>query len=309
MLMTASPRRRLGLVVALLAAAAVFLATPPSFSAAAEPGDDGTDDEGGTPALRKVLEAANKGFVDARVKLDQLQEAPGSARVAAQGAGGRGMPRLLVEVGHVAAIAYRNGRLQTASMLLESSSPDAFWQRATMADTLARADGKQLRRLADSREQVLRAQGGDRRRDPGADQAARRSWPSARRTPSARCPAAGGGHRTGGFVSTNSPRGQAGAAQLRRLLAQRALLASTTRPRAAASLPRTLHALQPGQGGRLHPAHLVLPQRRRRRAPQGQGLRLRGGTRRLRQRRDRRRPHVRQQPGRVTSCATRAGSA
>jgi peptidoglycan DL-endopeptidase CwlO len=203
-LITASPRPRIALVVALLAAAAVFLTTAPSLPAAAEPGDyTGTDDEGGTPALRKVLDAANKSFVEARIKLtnSKKRQAQLGSQLKELEAG---HTRLLASVGKVAALAYRNGRLKTASLLLESSTPESFWDRATVADTIARADGKQLRRLADSREQVRRAKAAID--SEVREQTKQLTIMTKRREDALRAlTATGGGGRTGGFVSPNSP--------------------------------------------------------------------------------------------------------
>ena len=191
MLMTAMPRRRIALVVALLAAAAVFLTSPGLTSGgqpalAAPGGAPGTDDEGGTPALRKVLDAANKGFIEARVRLDNSKKRQLALGLQLKTLETR-HAQLLVEVGYVAAVAYRNGRLITASTLLESNSPDAFWQRATVADTLARVDGKQLRRLAPP---ATRSTGPRRTSSWKSGSRPNRwpSWPDVRRTPNRRWP-------------------------------------------------------------------------------------------------------------------------
>jgi hypothetical protein len=205
--MTASRRRRSALIVALLAATAIFL-IPAGFlgwgssTAVAAPGGS-TDDEGGTAALRKVLEAANKGFIAAKTKLDNSKKRQKQLTVDLKALEER-HARLSVDAGHVAALAYRNGRMTTASVLLESNSPEAFWQRATVADTLARADGKQLRRLADSREQVLRAKAAIeleiREQTKQLAVMAKRKQDAERALT-----AAGGGGRSGGFVAANSP--------------------------------------------------------------------------------------------------------
>ncbi|HEU4425935.1 MAG TPA: hypothetical protein VFR67_25635 [Pilimelia sp.] len=207
--MTASRRRRTALIVALLAATAVFL-TPSGVpgwgpsTASAAPGDTpGTDDEGGTAGLRKVLEAANKGFVAAKTKLDNSKRRQVQLTGELKGLEQR-HAQLLVDVGHVAALAYRNGRMTTASVLLESNSPDAFWQRATVADTLARADGKQLRKLADSREQVRRAKAAIELEIQ--EQTKQLAVMAKRKQDAERAlAAAGGGRPVGGFVSANSP--------------------------------------------------------------------------------------------------------
>ncbi len=157
MLKTAPSRRRpvLGaaLVAALLAAAANLLVAPHP-PATAQPGDSSTDDEGGSTSLRKVLGAANKGFVEARTKLASSKKRQLQMNLQLRDLELR-HAALAADVGLVAAEAYRNGRLTGMSMLLESNSADAFWQRATVADALARVDAKQLRKLTESRQRIL----------------------------------------------------------------------------------------------------------------------------------------------------------
>ena len=75
------PRGTAAIVTALLSACspeprppAVGRRPPPRYAA---PGDD---DEGGTAALRDQLDAASKGFLDAKAKLGHLGEAPEGAR-------------------------------------------------------------------------------------------------------------------------------------------------------------------------------------------------------------------------------------
>jgi peptidoglycan DL-endopeptidase CwlO len=202
-LKTAKPRRRTALIVALFAAAAVLL-TSPGLPGAAAPGDStGTDDEGGTAALRKVLEAAGRAYSDAKIKLDNSKKRQVALGVQLQQLE-ENHGKLLVEVGHVAAMAYRNGRLTTASMLLDSGSPEAFWQRATVADSLARADGKQLKRLIESSKQLRVAKAAI---DNEVREQTKQLAIMARRKEDAEraLRAAGGGGPAGGFVAANSP--------------------------------------------------------------------------------------------------------
>jgi hypothetical protein len=141
------------LLTAVVLATATMLVNSPGSPVTAAPGDD---DEGGSASLRKVLDAANKGFIEARAKLAaskrrqltmNLQLRDLEVRYAA----------LAADVGLVASHAYRNGRLTGVSVLLESQSADAFWQRATTADAIARVDAKQLRQLTESRQRIISA--------------------------------------------------------------------------------------------------------------------------------------------------------
>jgi len=200
------PRRRAGLR-ALLAAAAVatLLVTgaavlaPPARPAAAEPNDD----EGGTASLRKVLEAAGKGYAAAKARRDASlrRQRALNAELAALATRLTAVER---EAGLVAAQSYRNGRLMVASVLLESGSPDALWQRAWLADSLARRDGRQLRRLAEARDRVARAKLAI---DAEVRLQTRELAVMAKRKQDAEraLAAAGGGTPAGGFVSANSP--------------------------------------------------------------------------------------------------------
>ena len=160
MLMTAPPRRQTrrskaafatALVMALLVTPAAVLVSPMS-PATAQPGDS-TDDEGGTASLRKVLTAASKGFIEAKAKLDSSKKRQLEMNLQLRALQTR-HAELSVEVGFVAAHAYRNGRLSDVSMLLDSDSADSFWLRATTVDTLARVDAKQLSRLVDSQKAI-----------------------------------------------------------------------------------------------------------------------------------------------------------
>jgi hypothetical protein len=158
-LMTAPSRQRPSLLTALTAmliAVAATLVVSAGAPATAQPGDSGADDEGGSKSLRQVLDAANRGFLEAKAKLDTSKKRQLELSLELKDLQAR-HAALSAEVGHVAAQAYRNGRLTTASMLLESDSADSFWQRATAADTLARLDAKQLSRITESRERIAAA--------------------------------------------------------------------------------------------------------------------------------------------------------
>jgi hypothetical protein len=152
---TARSRRRqtaILLVTTLLAVLTVIL-RPIGSPVVAAPGDD---DEGGNASLRKVLEAANRGFLEAREKLDASKERQLTMSLQLRDLEAR-HAALAADVGLVASHAYRNGRLTGVSLLLESQSADNFWERATRADALARVDAKQLRKLTESRQKILAA--------------------------------------------------------------------------------------------------------------------------------------------------------
>jgi hypothetical protein len=123
-------------------------AAPPLTARA--PGDD---PEGGTPALRAQLEAASKGWLDAK---DALAKS-----VARQQKINTQLTTIEKEltvrdqkVGVIAGLAYRTGRLGPASALLSSDSPDNFMDRLAALDAVAANEDRELRGLLATREQA-----------------------------------------------------------------------------------------------------------------------------------------------------------
>ncbi|MEU9508479.1 hypothetical protein AB0D32_19640 [Micromonospora sp. NPDC048170] len=115
----------------------------------------GQDEEGGTPALRAQLEAASKGYIDAKRALDT--SAKRQQQLAAQ------LKTTEVEltartatVGEIAGAAYRTGRLSVASALLASTSPDGFMDRAAALDAVAAKEDRALRELQQTRDEATR---------------------------------------------------------------------------------------------------------------------------------------------------------
>jgi hypothetical protein len=138
-------RRPTALVAALLAAA-LFVVVSPAPAVPAAPGS-GTDDEGGTAALRKKLDEAARAYSQAKAKLDSSKkrqaEYAGQLKVAEQR-----LAELNAHVQELAATAYRNGRLSAFMTLLNSASPEEFLSRAEMVEMLAMRDDQQLREYA-----------------------------------------------------------------------------------------------------------------------------------------------------------------
>jgi hypothetical protein len=132
----ASLPRRCTALLALLAAAFAMVVAAPASPAAADP-------EGGTKKLRAALEAAAKGYDSAKTKLansktrqKQLTEALKQAEINAAALTG--------QVGAVASRVYQMGRISTLNLLLDSSSPDGFVERAQSLDALAQMDSNTL---------------------------------------------------------------------------------------------------------------------------------------------------------------------
>ncbi|MGK5672974.1 coiled-coil domain-containing protein [Micromonospora sp. URMC 106] len=132
--------------------AAPAAATPRAGLLAAAPGQD---EEGGTPALRAQLEAASKGYLDAKRALDtsvrrQQQLAAQLKTTETQ------LAERADKVGEIAGVAYRSGRLGVASALLNSSSPDGFMDRAAALDAVAANEDRALRELQETRDAATR---------------------------------------------------------------------------------------------------------------------------------------------------------
>lgn len=140
----------LALGVALPAGAA---AAPPTTQRAAAAPD--SDEEGGTPALRAQLEAASKGYLDAKRALDtsvqrQQQLATQLKTTEAE------LDARSGKVGEIAGVAYRTGRLGAMSALLNSNTPEGFMDRAAALDAVAANEDRVLRDLLATKDEATR---------------------------------------------------------------------------------------------------------------------------------------------------------
>lgn len=152
--------RMAALIVAALALGAATLPVTTTPAAAALPvtavAPAGPDPEGGTPALRAQLEAASRGYLDARAALDRSakrqQELTAQLKIIETDLTVRGE-----KVGEIVGMAYRTGRLGAVSALLDSGSPASFMDRAAALGAVAAHEDQQLRGLLDTRDQATRA--------------------------------------------------------------------------------------------------------------------------------------------------------
>ncbi|MFC3500676.1 coiled-coil domain-containing protein [Micromonospora krabiensis] len=154
-------RRRAARTAALIVATlALGVATTPGTAATAAPpvgqlAAPGQDEEGGTPALRAQLEAASKGYLDAKTALDRSVKRQGELtaqlRTTEAELGQRSQ-----KVGEIAGVAYRTGRLGAVSALLNSNTPDGFMDRAAALDAVAANEDRVLRDLLETRDEVTR---------------------------------------------------------------------------------------------------------------------------------------------------------
>ncbi|MFF4876052.1 coiled-coil domain-containing protein [Micromonospora sp. NPDC000668] len=153
------PAARLAaLIVAMLAlgvalpAGAASAAPQTALRAAAAP--DG-DEEGGTPALRAQLEAASKGYLDAKRALDtsvQRQQQLTTQLKTTE----TELTERSGKVGEIAGVAYRTGRLGTMSALLNSNTPEGFMDRAAALDAVAANEDRVLRELLATKDEANR---------------------------------------------------------------------------------------------------------------------------------------------------------
>jgi peptidoglycan DL-endopeptidase CwlO len=201
-MLATSVRRHLVVVSALLAALAPGAAAlaPP---ASAVPGTPvRADPEGGSRSLRDALETAAKGYVQARTKLDGSRRRQQQLRLDLREAQA-GQRRLAGQVRAIAATSYRLGRLNTATLLLNSASPDAFLQRAENVDMLAQRDA---RALADYRAAVDEATAAKQAIDVEIRKQEKLvAVLAARKKQAEQALGSVGGGAAGGFLDANSP--------------------------------------------------------------------------------------------------------
>jgi hypothetical protein len=188
--------RRLQPVLAILAALAVLVVAAPA--AHAEP-----DEEGGTKTLRSALESAAKGHVEAKNKLENSKKRQKQLTVTLAQAKAKST-ELQGRVREVANRSYRQGRFNTMTLLLNSTSPDTFMERALRLDQMAQIDGKVL---TGYRAAVTTAEQAKQAIDLEIKEQQRQVTVMAKKKQQAEQALAsvGGGAVAGGFVSANSP--------------------------------------------------------------------------------------------------------
>ena len=198
--MAAAIPRRLSAVLALVVAVSVLWVGGVASPAMADP------DEGGNKTLADALESAAKGQADAIQKLNaskkrqiDLQRTVKTSQSSAK--------QLEGQVGAIVNRAYRLGRTNTMTLLLNSSSPDAFLERAQQIDVLAQLDGKILQQYRDDLTEAQAAKAAaDREVVEQQKQVA--ALTKKKKEAELALGSIGGGGAAGGFVSVNSPLAQ-----------------------------------------------------------------------------------------------------
>jgi hypothetical protein len=189
--------RRITAVIALFVAACVLLLTAIASPAMADP------DEGGSKTLRDALESAAKGQVVAKQKLVASQKRQTQLLVTVKKSEAAAKA-LETQVGTIANRSYRLGRTSTMTMLLESSSPDVFLERAERLDMMAQIDSGTLARY---QADLTRARQAKAAIDQEIREQQKQVTALTKKKKEAELALAsvGGGSTAGGFISANSP--------------------------------------------------------------------------------------------------------
>ncbi|WP_173745294.1 hypothetical protein [Actinoplanes sp. TFC3] len=182
---------------AALAAVLVLLVTAPAAHAAP------ADPEGGTKSLRAALESAAKGHVEAKQKLTASQKRQTQLKAVLKQAQEK-EAALKGQVSEIANRSYKQGRLNTMTLLLNSDTPDSLMERVMRLDQLAQVDAAALGEYSEAvttagkattaieleiKEQQNQVKVLARKKEQAEAALAR----------------AGGGATAGGFVNANSP--------------------------------------------------------------------------------------------------------
>jgi peptidoglycan DL-endopeptidase CwlO len=188
--------RRVLAACALLATAAALAVAGPATPASADP-------EGGTKTLRDALESAARGHLEAKARLAASQKRQAQLQITLARAD-TSARKLEGQIAVIAARSYRLGRFNTVSLLLNSSSPDTFLERAYRLDQMALLDARTLSRY---RADIELAQRAKQAIDLEVKEQQKQVTVLAGKKKQAEAALAsvGGGAVAGGFLSTNSP--------------------------------------------------------------------------------------------------------
>jgi hypothetical protein len=198
--MTATGRRSLAAVLAILAVLLQALAAAPAAAQAPKP-SPGTETE--TPLLGDVLAATGKQYLQAKAALDKSRKNQLELAVRLEQAEQR-LEALTPQVARFAAETYRTGRLTPTVALLNSRDPDAFLSRAVALEQMNEVNDQRMRQLEEAREQAASAK---LAMDAEVARAAQAQAAMARQKTEAEKALAlvGGMKLTGGFVVAESP--------------------------------------------------------------------------------------------------------
>jgi hypothetical protein len=179
-----------------------MLAVLASILVAATASPAAADPEGGTKTLRDALESAAKGYAAGKNKLAASRKRQTALQTTLKQSK-TNATALQIQVNAVAARSYRQGRYSTMNMLLNSSSPEAFLERAARLDMMAQIDAHTL---ADYRNALDTAQRAKAAIDAEVKEQEKQLAVLARKKKEAELALAsvGGGAVAGGFLSAGS---------------------------------------------------------------------------------------------------------
>jgi hypothetical protein len=134
-------------VVAVLAAL-VIVAGPvgPALAAPSTPTPSGHEEDDDPPLITDVIEAANRDYSQAKARLNKSKQRQRQLAEEVRRAEEE-LEALAPQVGQLAAQSYRTGRVGALAMLLESTDPDSFVQRAAGLDELNMINARKLARI------------------------------------------------------------------------------------------------------------------------------------------------------------------
>ncbi|WP_428962400.1 coiled-coil domain-containing protein [Micromonospora fluostatini] len=138
--MTAPLRRWLAPAAAVITAFAIFAGPVP---AVAEPSRPSGHEDGDSKLLNEVIETTNRGYVQAKAKLEKSKKRQLQLDLEVRRAQTE-LDELAPQVGQIAAQSYRSGRIGAMAMLLDSGQPDSFVKRAQALDELNMVNARKL---------------------------------------------------------------------------------------------------------------------------------------------------------------------
>src|SRR4051812_2502758 len=135
----------------MLAVAVAVCGLAVASPARAEPGSAGDDGEGGSKSLVQQLEAASRGYVEAKEALDRSRKRQSELTAALRQLDAELGPRQAA-LDQIVQQAYRSGRLGPMSALITADSAGGFLDRAETLQTIAVRQDAALRELKATRE-------------------------------------------------------------------------------------------------------------------------------------------------------------
>jgi hypothetical protein len=149
-------RRRSAAWLALIVAAAAGLVVAVSTPATADPGASGDDGEGGSASLVRQLEAASRGYLEAKEALARSTKEQGELNARLKQLDAELGPRQAA-FDEIVQQTYRSGRLGPMSALLTAASSGSFLDRAETLQTVAVKEHAALADLAATRDAQQKA--------------------------------------------------------------------------------------------------------------------------------------------------------